>query len=864
MPSELDGRSLGRAAGRMSQSLKEGPHARSVENLAAPPEVDNDISRQRSGRRYSKATQGEESFRVEDGTKQPLADRQALSDNILLENPEAETRWYFKYFLGEHHENHIAYLHNPDEEDGHELVVLSILFETNKASGVESKQIRAILWRKTGSEHLVLPVKGKMPDAKRVLLEFGVGIPEKKMEEIKDANVQNDLLILEEQEGAINFKFGVLYARANQRTDDEMFSNEHGSPAFEEFLELLGTQVRLKGWNGFRGGLDVKNGSTGEKSVHTVEFGKEIMFHVSTYLPYSKDNSQQLERKRHLGNDICNIIFQEDSDTPFFPEMIKSKFNHIFALVSRDKKTGHYSLKVYTKRSVPEYGPPLPNPCIFPDKSEFRHFLIVKLMNAEKAALSSPTSSFAGKKLRTLDALLNQINLKYSRDGQKQSGKSSSSSKKTPVESFRTIGQEIKVGKIAAGVAPTSTYSESGKAAVTMSEPWAPVCITTEFTQQILCGDSWDNNLVVSTPEGVTLITVAPHMPGQLATRKLFDASVRCLQLRVDEVSCTLFLCTLKFEEDDRKRGSVYAVPFEALRLLERPMSKKELKPYLVPNAKECHLFAINYEGDLSKTSTRLLVAIGKKVRRYSYVLRNPGNVPGMGSGGVFTALGELPMNEPVDVMSITGQPARELICLGFKSGDFVTHSVETGSMNNAHSANMKVEPVIFTETSPGDEELMVAYNQQCLFRLVDGTQSRPFELKWTSRPQAIVYKTAYILAFTNDAIEVATQVNGNLVKSVQLPQLTFISSKNDVFFSSRSYDNRSFSIFKMSADSLSGRAQTQDLSVLPVHITGTHYARKLSTSEFNTAISMHRRINSSPSKLSNSNLKKAVEAADE
>ena len=30
---------------------------------------------------------------------------------------------------------------------------------------------------------------------------------------------------MEEQEGAVNFKFGVLYAKAGQRTDDEMFSN---------------------------------------------------------------------------------------------------------------------------------------------------------------------------------------------------------------------------------------------------------------------------------------------------------------------------------------------------------------------------------------------------------------------------------------------------------------------------------------------------------------------------------------------------------------------------------------------------------------------------------------------------------------
>ena len=30
---------------------------------------------------------------------------------------------------------------------------------------------------------------------------------------------------MEEQEGSVNFKFGVLYAKNGQKSDDEMFSN---------------------------------------------------------------------------------------------------------------------------------------------------------------------------------------------------------------------------------------------------------------------------------------------------------------------------------------------------------------------------------------------------------------------------------------------------------------------------------------------------------------------------------------------------------------------------------------------------------------------------------------------------------------
>ena len=52
------------------------------------------------------------------------------------------------------------------------------------------------------------------------------------------------------------------------------------------------------------------------------------MFHVSTCLPYYENDKQQLERKRHLGNDICVIIFK-DGDTPYSPDTIKSEFNRI-------------------------------------------------------------------------------------------------------------------------------------------------------------------------------------------------------------------------------------------------------------------------------------------------------------------------------------------------------------------------------------------------------------------------------------------------------------------------------------------------------------------------------------------------------
>lgn len=54
-------------------------------------------------------------------------------------------------------------------------------------------------------------------------------------------------------------KIGILYCKAGQSTEEEMYNNETAGPAFEEFLDLLGQRVRLKGFNKYRAQLDNKS-----------------------------------------------------------------------------------------------------------------------------------------------------------------------------------------------------------------------------------------------------------------------------------------------------------------------------------------------------------------------------------------------------------------------------------------------------------------------------------------------------------------------------------------------------------------------------------------------------------------------------
>jgi Leucine-rich repeat (LRR) protein len=128
------------------------------------------------------------------------------------------------------------------------------------------------------------------------------------------------------------YKFGVVYAAPGQTTEAEILSNTKGSPAFDEFLAFLGNRITLKGFKKYAGGLDIKSGSTGENAVYTKHAGLEFLFHVSTMLPYKEGDEQQLERKRHIGNDVVVIVFQE-GDARLKPDFIRSVFNHIIVIV---------------------------------------------------------------------------------------------------------------------------------------------------------------------------------------------------------------------------------------------------------------------------------------------------------------------------------------------------------------------------------------------------------------------------------------------------------------------------------------------------------------------------------------------------
>lgn len=62
----------------------------------------------------------------------------------------------------------------------------------------------------------------------------------------------------------------------------------------------------------------------------------------------------QLQRKRHIGNDIVAIIFQDES-TPFVPDMIASNFLHAYVVVQLTHGTTGDTLYKVNRANIPLY-----------------------------------------------------------------------------------------------------------------------------------------------------------------------------------------------------------------------------------------------------------------------------------------------------------------------------------------------------------------------------------------------------------------------------------------------------------------------------------------------------------------------------
>ncbi|CAH8524952.1 unnamed protein product [Schistosoma haematobium] len=632
---------------------------------------------------------------------------------LHLENPERETRWYFKYFLGKYHQLHCGYLTERDP------FLLAVVKDDIQTYGIS--QYRAILWRKTGSQKLCISYNPTNAlTAKKVLNFFDIHRVEKGPRGILNFEAQKDALTLEEQEGSVNFKFGVLYCVEGQTSDQEMYNNEKGSEQFERFIDLLGERIGLKSWDRFKGGLDTKSNTTGIDSVYTIYEGHEIMFHISTLLPYSTENRQQIERKRHIGNDIVNIIFVDGcppgQQPSWTPSMMRTHFTHIFAVVTYDNEANVYRLNIFAEESVPFFGPPLYNPPEFKNPQEFREFLLVKLINGEKAAFRSPV--FAQKRQRTLEMLLNAICTTYTSEANNGAIYRRAFSD-VVVDSFNGVttskeqsrndahiryGQMLKLNTIIRGDAPTSSIT-SGQSRKNL---WQPKLIYKCTQSEIICGDVWGDQLIVSTEQGT--FGFKDREPSVL----LIDKNVEVKQLEVAQFE----LLIIRY--DKGREGKIAVIQLNCL-TSTKPIDRSQAKKLSLEKTKGAQLFAVSKS---PSQPLRLAAAVNRKIVIFQWHLFTGRSLSSWNQLAQpdpvenFQIIREVHMIDSIQTLSfVEGIPGGKL-CVGYRNQFILLdeRSKETTQLFRTEGSRNQVVSAL--ELWADDEhELLLCFTRTCHFQ---------------------------------------------------------------------------------------------------------------------------------------------------
>ncbi|XP_061075184.1 rap1 GTPase-activating protein 2 [Conger conger] len=325
---------------------------------------------------------------------------------------DSEAKIYREWFRSKYHNSFTAV----DPSLG--PLVLSVCLEE------EEKRLRIILRMKDCTLHGIfsLSLFQHFPTAIELAKMLCDSVTLSQFEAVSYLKAPELITAFDEHRVSHHFKFGVLYQKEGQLTEEDILSNNEESEEFQAFLSILGETVKLQGFTGFRGGLDVCHGQTGSDAIATSFHGREIMFHVATKLPFTEGDTQQLQRKRHIGNDIVALVYQE-GPVPFICDIISSHFLHCFIIVRRmprsrgeEAKGATFQVSVTAREDVPPFGPPLPDPPIFTECPGFRHFLLTKLINAEISCYKA--DRFSRLELRTRSSLLEGLRSELSSQSQ--------------------------------------------------------------------------------------------------------------------------------------------------------------------------------------------------------------------------------------------------------------------------------------------------------------------------------------------------------------------------------------------------------------------------------------------------------------
>ncbi|XP_026680586.1 LOW QUALITY PROTEIN: signal-induced proliferation-associated 1-like protein 2 [Diaphorina citri] len=314
----------------------------------------------------------------------------------ILEYPEGETHWkhgtcpyqnirhiesvdagalyYRKYFYGQEHQNwlgmddnlgpvaislkreKVEYTQESQQMYRYRLLIRTSELQTLRGSVLEDNipNLKPSSSSNSKSLNAKEVLEYVAPEVQLSCLRLGVS----------SQAVEDQLLKLDEQALTSHYKVGVMYCRAGQSTEEDMYNNEEAGPALNEFLDTIGHRVRLKGFEKYRAGLDNKTNGDYTAAPH-----------------YS-------------------VIYSAA------PRVLTFTTSH-----NSTESQGSNIVAVSRSKEVPLFGPPIPENATFNKSKEFRDFLLSKIINGENAAHRS--EKFATMATRTRQEYLKDLTQNY-------------------------------------------------------------------------------------------------------------------------------------------------------------------------------------------------------------------------------------------------------------------------------------------------------------------------------------------------------------------------------------------------------------------------------------------------------------------
>eukprot|EP00727_Mastigamoeba_balamuthi_P007641 m51a1_g3498 hypothetical protein (2478) ;mRNA; f:817008-829256 len=145
-------------------------------------------------------------------------------------------------------------------------------------------------------------------------------------------------------------KIGLVYVAEGQEQQSEILANKEGSALYNDFTAALGWRVELATHRGYIGSMD-RAGNAGKTTLYWANSNCEIVFHEVVSLPTSDTDTQQIKKKKHVGNDHVHIVWCENL-RDYNPLVITSEFNDAH-IVIYPLPSGLFRIQIFRDSQMP-------------------------------------------------------------------------------------------------------------------------------------------------------------------------------------------------------------------------------------------------------------------------------------------------------------------------------------------------------------------------------------------------------------------------------------------------------------------------------------------------------------------------------